>query len=212
MMQIIIKTESGSILTVDGEKVDNIVSNEGNYSVYSFSYTPMQPLNMLIVESTDKAGNKTTSDVIIEAKKPKIITFFKLGSKVWTVNGIPQPPLKTQPTSTFSDPKHKALNGTTYMPIAEIAPFLDCKVSWDAKEKKVTLTQNDKIIEMWLDKTTARIDGKEVRYNTKGTLYPVSVNGKTLIPLRFAAENLGANVYYNAQNKTITITYPKDAK
>jgi hypothetical protein len=165
----------------------------------------------IVIASKDKLDNMKKFATSVIAIKIRSIQ-LTIDKPEWTVDGVPQPPLKTPPTNTFGDPKHKALNGTTYMPIAEIAPFLDCKVSWDAKEKKVTLTQNDKIIEMWLNKTTARINGKEVRYNTKGTLYPVSVNGKTLIPLRFAAENLGANVYYNAQNKTITIAYPKDAK
>ncbi|MBP6929150.1 MAG: copper amine oxidase N-terminal domain-containing protein, partial [Caldisericia bacterium] len=37
---------------------------------------------------------------------------------------------------------------------------------------------------------------------------PQIVKGKTMIPLRFVSEALGANVNYSASNKQITLTKP----
>jgi len=38
-------------------------------------------------------------------------------------------------------------------------------------------------------------------------VYPEIVNGRTMIPLRFVAENLGCDVQWDPNTQTITITY-----
>ncbi|NTU61377.1 MAG: copper amine oxidase N-terminal domain-containing protein, partial [Caldiserica bacterium] len=148
------------------------------------------------------------------AKPKKTIIVLTLEKKEWTVNGTAQTPLKAAPTSKFTDPKLKVLNGTTYMPIAQVAPLLNCTVAWDAKTKKVTLTQTlsngkTKVLELWLNKTKGKIDGKEVTYNTKGTIFPTVIGGNTCLPFRWFAENLGAKVDFDAKAKIITLTYPQ---
>jgi hypothetical protein len=204
--EIRIRTESTATVYINNVIVSPL-SYLGDNVEFASKYKVAKGVNLIKIEATDEAGNKATKNITFVAEPLQKKIVLTIDRPDWTVDGASQPPLKTPPTSTFTDPKHKALNGTTYMPIAEIAPFLDCKVSWDAKEKKITLKQSNKTIEMWLGKTTARIDGKEVKYNSKGSLYPVSVNGKTLIPLRFVAENLGAKVDFDEKSKLITILF-----
>ncbi|MCK5743133.1 MAG: copper amine oxidase N-terminal domain-containing protein, partial [Caldisericia bacterium] len=39
-------------------------------------------------------------------------------------------------------------------------------------------------------------------------LHTTIVAGRTMLPLRFACESLGAKVGWNAQEKAVTISYP----
>ncbi|MBP7733224.1 MAG: hypothetical protein KA140_05640 [Caldisericia bacterium] len=208
-----VKTEANAMVYID-KTLAVIESTEGDTGIFSANVTLDAGKNIFVVSAKDVCGNTTSMNLVITAKPKKTVIVLTLDKKEWTVNGAAQYPLTTPPTSKFTDLRHKALNGTTYMPIRDIADLLNCTTEWDAKEKKMILNQhlpngNAKVIECWLNKTVARIDGKEVKYNAKGTLYPVSINGKTMLPLRFVAENLGASVVFDAKTKQITLTYPK---
>jgi hypothetical protein len=84
------------------------------------------------------------------------------------------------------------------------------KIDFDAKTRKVTLTKGDIIIELWIDKPIAQINGVPTPIDMAAPkLAPKIVSGRTFLPLRFVAENIGADVGYDAKTQTITVTYPK---
>ena len=56
-------------------------------------------------------------------------------------------------------------------------------------------------IELWLDSMTARVDGKAVTLDVA----PRTENGRTLIPVRFVAESMGAKVTWHPTEKRIVI-------
>ena len=207
-----IRTDLNSTVYINGSMA-NLDSEDGNFGNYSLEIAPEKGYNILKIEVTDQAGNmaSVTSDFL--AKKWQVDIVLTMGKTSWTVNGEEQSPLKVAPTNKFSDPKLKAINGTTFMPIAQIARLFNCMVEWDAKQKKVTLRQKldsgDKVLELWLNKNTAKIDGKEVKYDAKGILFPFSMLGCTMLPFRWFGENLGASVVYDVKTKQITLTYPK---
>ncbi len=120
--------------------------------------------------------------------------------------------LVTAPT-TSSPPLPQELKGNTYMPIREVAEALGASVGFEAATKKVTLTQNlpggQKVVELWINKTMAKINGMDVQIHSSGKLYPTIVGGKTLLPLRFVGEALGASVGWSQAEKKITLVYPK---
>lgn len=211
-IEFMVATEPGSTVTIDGNKM-KVISDNG---IYSYVMKAKNDFNRFLIIATDRVGNKNELWVSVNIK-PKTATIrLTLDKTDWTVNGIAQTPLKTAPTNKFPN-NLKKLNGNAYMPISEIAQLLDSWISWDAKEKKVTITQRqpdgtDKTIEMWINKTTARINGREMKYDSKGVLCPAILNGKTMLPLRFVAENLGADVTFDAKEKTITIVYPKGGR
>ncbi len=207
-----IKTEAGAVVVVNGQYIDPELGQQEDV-IYSISYTVVNGANTIKIEVSDAVGNVSSKTISFVSTPRQTVIFLTMDKTSWTVNGIEQTPLKSAPTSRFPN-NYKALNGSTYMPISEIAPLLDSWISWVAKEKKVTITQKqvtgaDKTIEMWINKPLARIDGKDVKYDSKGVLFPVILNGKTMLPLRFVAENLGAEVTYDPKVKSITIVYPK---
>ncbi len=57
-------------------------------------------------------------------------------------------------------------------------------------------------VTMQIDNDVANVDGTDVSLNTA----PVIVNGSTLVPLRFVSENLGYNVDWNDQTKTVSLS------
>jgi outer membrane protein assembly factor BamB len=182
---------------------------------FQASFTLKEGLNPVTMTTVDRAGNegKYTGFVKFEAKKEvqKVTIVLTLDKTAWTINGESQKALAVAPTATKLPAD---LKGNTYMPIKEVAQALFADVAWDGNEKKVTLTQKlpdgtTNIVELWINKKTAKINGKEVPISSNGKLYPTIYNGKTLLPLRFVADALGCTVNYEASTKVITLTYPK---
>jgi hypothetical protein len=173
-------------------------------------------LNSIIIKATDLVGNISKLEGFTKFEDATQVQTVVI--KLWvdkqdmTINGKAIK-LAVAPT-TSSPPLPKQLAGSTYMPIREVAEALFASVGWDAKEQKVTLTQKTpdgktKIIELWIGKKLAKIDGKEINIDSQGKLYPTIVQGKTMLPLRFVGEALGAKVEWDGKTKMITLTFPK---
>jgi hypothetical protein len=67
---------------------------------------------------------------------------------------------------------------------------------------KGSKSAGEKTIVMKLGSNIASVDGRTVKMDAA----PVAINGRTLVPIRFIAEALGAAVDWNAKKKTATIT------
>lgn len=96
------------------------------------------------------------------------------------------------------------VGGNTMVPLRFIGEALEAGVDWNAEEKKVTYTLGSKQVIVWIGKKEAIVDGNPMIM----TAAPVIVSGKTLVPLRFIGEALGASVEWIAESKTIFIYYP----
>ena len=69
-------------------------------------------------------------------------------------------------------------------------------VSWIAMAEEESIT-----LELWVDKQEALVNGKQVKLDVP----PTVVKGRTLVPLRFIGEALGAKVDYEAKARKITV-------
>lgn len=93
--------------------------------------------------------------------------------------------------------------GSTLLPIAPIVEQIGGKVLWTGSERKVAITLNQDIIELWIDKKTAVVNG-----NTQSLdITPTIIKGKTMIPVRFVTENLGAVIRWHGDSQVILIYY-----
>ncbi|HNW31419.1 MAG TPA: stalk domain-containing protein [Caldisericia bacterium] len=214
-------TEEKAKVTVAGRQVqvrkDPITDDETKRFFFTEKVQLVQGLNEIEISACDENGNcrqytyKITYDPKAGNGKTTKIELW-LGKASMLVNGETVK-LVTAPTAS-SPPLPKDLAGSTFMPIAEVAKALDVEVGWNGKDKKVMLTQQlgngkKKVIELWIGKKTAKIDGKEIFIDSAKKLYPTIVGGKTLLPLRFVGDALGALVEYESKTKKITLTYPK---
>jgi hypothetical protein len=98
----------------------------------------------------------------------------------------------------------------TLLPIRYVAEALGAVVQWDAVERKVTITLKETTIELWIDKNTALVNGEyKLIDSTNPKVVPIIIPpGRTMLPIRFIAENLGCRVDWDATLREVKITYP----
>lgn len=151
-------------------------------------------------------GGKATVEVfvkIIKKEEPvkKIIIILQIGNKVIYVNNQPQ---------TIDAPP-QIIEGRTLLPIRYVVEPLGAKIFWDSVEKRVTIEFRSITIDLWIGKNIASVNGKSVSIDPNNPkVVPLIIQGRTMLPVRFVAENLGCKVDWDGATKTITITYPKD--
>lgn len=93
-------------------------------------------------------------------------------------------------------------DGRTMLPARFVIEALGGAVAWDADAQDVTVSYNGKTIVIHIGAEFAEVDGKAVALDSPAFLE----NGRTYLPLRFIAENLGADVAWDAESRTVTIT------
>jgi len=98
-------------------------------------------------------------------------------------------------------------NDRTLLPIRFVAEALGAQVGWDEAQQKVTIQDSKTKIEMWINKPTAIVNGKTVYIDPANyKVVPILVNGRTMLPVRFVSESLGAEVEWNEAQQKVTIT------
>ncbi|MGI5880308.1 MAG: copper amine oxidase N-terminal domain-containing protein [Syntrophomonadaceae bacterium] len=106
-------------------------------------------------------------------------------------------PIYTEPKS-FIDKQ----TGRTYVPIRCIAENFNAEVDWLESEAKITIIKSDgTIIVLFIDNQEAFINEVPVYLDAA----PNIINGRTMVPLRFVAESLDLDVYWDADSKSINI-------
>jgi len=90
-------------------------------------------------------------------------------------------------------------NGRTMVPIRALAETLGSKVTYN--NGQVTFKRNNKTVNLFVNKPVAIVNGDNVTLDQSVTV----INGRTLVPLRFVAENLDCNVDYASESGIITV-------
>ncbi|MBO8127632.1 MAG: copper amine oxidase N-terminal domain-containing protein [Peptococcaceae bacterium] len=97
--------------------------------------------------------------------------------------------------------------GTTMVPYRIIAEALGTYVSWDGKEKKVSITgYGGEQVTLQIGSTTAVVGDREVPLRVP----PRVKNNRTFVPLRFVAESLGCSVKWLPASHTVAVITPDD--
>ena len=187
------RTEEWGNLYVNGEEI--LVYSDGTFS---FDLKLKPGMNELKFVAKDRAGNITEKTFTVIYR---IILKLQIGSKTMYINDEPKE-IDVPPT---------IVEGRTLLPIRWVAEPLGADVGWDGKERKVIVSLNDTTIELWIGKPTARVNGIEKPIDPNNPkVVPMILNGRTMLPVRFVAENLGADVLWDGTTKTVTIIYPKE--
>jgi hypothetical protein len=140
-------------------------------------------------------------DAITEpTPKAKTVLKLRIGDTKMYINDSPK----------IIDVAPIIIEGRTLLPIRWIAEPLGAEVLWDGNEKKVTVILSSNKIELWIGKAIAEVNEKDVQIDPNNLkVVPLIIQGRTMLPVRFVAENLGASVEWDAKTQTVTITYPK---
>ena len=129
-------------------------------------------------EATPPAATQTTGS------GQGITIRMKLNDPYMTVNGQRQEVDPGRGTSPIT------INDRTMIPIRAVVEAMGGSIGWEDATQKITITANNHELTMWLGKTDLVVDGQ----NKTMDVAPQSVNDRTLVPVRFAAENVGYDV------------------
>ena len=93
-------------------------------------------------------------------------------------------------------------NNITMVPMRTIFEALGAKVDYNKETKTIMAYRGNRTIKLIIGSTKAEINGTSKSMSVAA----VNKNGNTMIPLRFISEALGAEVDWNANTNTATIT------
>jgi hypothetical protein len=172
------------------------VSSDGTFS---FIMTLSPGENKIVIKAFDKAGNVTTKTLTVYYAKTTVLILFVGSNKMITSDGE---------TITLDSPP-VIVEERTLVPIRPIIEKFGGSIAWEGGERKVTIFLGNKTIEMWIDKPQARVNGVMTLIDPNNIkVTPKIINGRTMLPVRFVSEQLGAKVDWDGTLKKITITYP----
>ena len=124
---------------------------------------------------------------------------FVIGSTDYTANG----------QSQLMDTAPVILDGVTMLPVKYVAAALGASISSDQAQHEVTVGLGGKTIELWIGRSTANVNGTATPIDPDNPgVSPFIANGRTMLPLRFIAENLGCQVGWDKDTGQVTLTYP----
>jgi len=92
-------------------------------------------------------------------------------------------------------------DGRVLVPLRDIFEGLGARVNYNSVDRTITARRQGTVVRMELGSRRAEINGRRIRLDVPAT----TVDGSTMVPLRFVSEALGATVDYNANRGVIRI-------
>ncbi|WP_165845006.1 stalk domain-containing protein [Candidatus Cryosericum terrychapinii] len=155
--------------------------------------------NSILVEATDKAGNTSSQTFTVTygtsstTAPSSLYVVLTIGSADMQVNGMTQ---KMDAAPFIKDSR-------TLLPIRALIEALGGSVEWNASTKTATVMLGSRTVALTIGSKTALVDGKPVALDVA----PMIVKGRTFLPLRAVAENLGLDLAWEPISRTISLTY-----
>ena len=105
------------------------------------------------------------------------------------------------------DSPPRIVSGRTMVPFRAVAEAMGVDVQWDGLDRTVTARGANGTVVMQIDNNTATVGG--VGYSLESP--PAIFDGRTLIPLRFFGESLGAQVEWRPDTRSVYLASPPQA-
>lgn len=109
-----------------------------------------------------------------------------------------------RPVETDVNPYIDA-NGRTMVPVRFVAESLGAAVEWREAEQQVNIRYGGQSIRLHINDRRVLAGDREIILDT----VPVIAGGRTMVPLRFVAETLGATVGWNGDLRTVFVLTPQ---
>lgn len=93
------------------------------------------------------------------------------------------------------------VNGSTMVPIRFVVEDLGGSVKWLDSERKVTVLNNNRLIDLWIGNKMITVNGQWVESLTA----PFIMNNRTMVPLRVISENLGWKVTWDELARSVML-------
>ena len=146
------------------------------------------------------AGKARSIPVRVIAEQPRTVLVLRIDS----------PTMKAGSSSVALDAPPVIVEGRTLIPIRTVVESLGGTVAWDTGNRTVTISLDETGLKLFIGKSSALVNSKSMPIDrTNPKVVPLILNSRTMLPLRFVAESLGADVQWDGSTRTITITYPR---
>lgn len=177
----------------------NVESN----TTYYYTVKPVLAEAKPFEGAEEKLGNAIQTFTVKTGSKS-----YKPGSfKHFIMLQLDNPNMSVDGTSVEVDPGRGTapitISGRTMVPIRSVVEAMGGLVEWEGSTQKVTLKARGNIVEMWVGKTDIKVNGAALKMDVPLT----GRNGRTFVPVRFAAENLNCKVDWINSTKEAVIIY-----
>lgn len=102
----------------------------------------------------------------------------------------------------FTDQAPIIKNDRTMIPLRGVLETMGIDIVWNAEEQSITAERGDSYALFKIGETTLKTAEGEINLDVA----PEIINDRTMIPLRAVTESFGAEVTWDADTKTVTIT------
>lgn len=94
-----------------------------------------------------------------------------------------------------------SINGRVFVPLRGVFERMGAFVEWNPGTQTVTATRANSTVKLQIGSNNAWVDGSNTMMDAPARL----MSGRTMVPLRFLSEALGASVNWYAQTQTVAI-------
>jgi hypothetical protein len=181
-------------LTINGEPVVPFLDGS-----FSEKLALMKGENTIDVEAVDNVGHVASQTFTVtystssSAAPSSLYVVLTIGKAEMDVNGMP----------VAMDAAPFIKDGRTLLPIRALIEALGGTVEWNASTKTATVMLGSRTVVLTIGSKTALVGGKPVALDVA----PMIVKGRTFLPLRAVAENVGLDLAWEPVSQTISFTY-----
>lgn len=99
----------------------------------------------------------------------------------------------------------------TLVPVAAVAAYTGAHVSWDGDREEVTLTKGDKTILLKINSAIVMVNGEEkvLPSQVPAKIVTYQNRGRTMVPVAFVGQELGLDIGWDGDTRTVKITTPE---
>lgn len=144
-----------------------------------------------------RRGSATIS--LVPSQPASVVLKFTIGSTAMTRDGKP----------IIIDAAPVIQNGRTLLPIRWLADPLGASLSYDGVKRQVTISRAPLLIILTIGSSKALVNGKTVSIDPANPrVVPIILSSRTMLPVRFVAEQLGCSITYDAATRIVTVVAP----
>ena len=173
----------GFILDEDvGEylQIPGILSDDG--SIFTFEISSNSIIGIMLAETNLLRQEETPTPMTVHQNIIRLVIDYP----IYTVNDT----IRTSDVAPFIDPEYSR----TMVPLRLVGEALGAEVYWMGDIRQVLIIHGTVILRLPIDQPLP--DGM-------GT--PVIVNGRTLVPIAYVAQMLGASTHWDGENRAVYI-------
>lgn len=139
----------------------------------------------------------------------KLLLTFLLALTITVATGIQSSQANTQTIEVYIDQSLQLydqspliVDNRTLVPLRGIFEKLGAKVDWQAQTRTVIVLKDERVLALRIGSSYAYLNGSLQQMDVQAQIY----NNRTMVPLRFVSEWLGANVDWDASLRRVSIS------